>query len=241
MTNWQTLFLIVLATGAAISTWMVISRMPPERQVQQALLMIVTYTCAYLFARFYYVVFEASALPQNFFEAVDFQNGGLSAFGAIWGALIGFLLACGVQQRKPAPTLDEIAPALFSMAAFVCAARWLVDADLYRTYPDSMAAFLPRFILPVAYIKPPDVLLLATVVMAAAGWALEHYHHTFKTAGLKGNIAFTILVIFTAAMESIYGFLRLHPAYPYFVLTVCMLPLVSWILWFALGRKAEDR
>ena len=125
MSNAQTLFLVLLATGATISTWIVVRHIFLNQQIQQALFLVVIYSCAYLFSRFFYIAFEAAASPVHLSEALDYRSGGLSVFGAIWGAVIGFLLVCGVQQRKLFSALDTLAPAMFPMAAFGFA--WMVQ------------------------------------------------------------------------------------------------------------------
>jgi hypothetical protein len=239
MTNWQTLFLLTLATGASVGIWIAIVRLPPGKQIQQALLLLVVFACAYFGARFAYVCFEASSLPQSIMDAVDYRSGGLSVFGAIWGAVIGFLLACGVQQRQLAATLDEIACMILPMGTFILVARWLIDAALYRNYSPEMSAYLPQFILPVSTLKPPDFLLLAAALLVVLSWGLERHKSVLLFSGMKGNVAFTVLVLFLVGMESCYGFFRLRPGYPYFMAATVLLPLFSWILWFTLGRKGE--
>ncbi|MBI9050254.1 MAG: prolipoprotein diacylglyceryl transferase [Anaerolineaceae bacterium] len=239
MSNWQFLYIFTLATGVSVGIWLVIARTIPQRQISLAILILLVYTCAYLGAHFGYVFFEAAALPADFFEAVDYSTNGLSAFGGIWGGLIGFLLACGVQQRKPYQTLDEITIVLMTGGIFSLSARWLIDAALYRYYAPAMRIYLPDTAFPLSYIQPPDVLLLAAALMIVIAWSLETQPIFLRYVGLKGNIAFSALVLFWAAMESIYGYLRFHPFFLTFVLATILLLVLSWITWFWVGRKEE--
>jgi hypothetical protein len=239
MSNWQFLYIFLLATGVSVGIWLVIARTLPHRQINLAILILLVYTCAYLGAHFGYILFEASTLPENFIAALDYRINGLSAFGAIWGGVIGFLLACGVQQRKPFQTMDEINIVIMGAGIIGFSARWIVDAALYRNYPRQMRIFLPTTAFPIEYIQPPDILLLAVVLLIVIAWSLETQPLFLKYPGMRGNIAFSALVLFWAGLESIYGFLRFHPAFIWFVLATILLPVLSWITWFRVGRKEE--
>ena len=241
MSNWQFFYIFLLATGVSVGVWLVIARTLPHRQVKLAILILIMYTCAYLGAHFGYVFFETNILPENFFAVLDYRINGLSAFGAIWGGVIGFLLACGVQERKPFQTLDEIAIVIMTGGIFAFSARWVVDAALYRNYPADMRIYLPTTAFPIQYIQPPDVMLLAVVLMIVIAWSLENQPLFFKYPGLRGNIAFSILVLFWAGVESIYGFLRFHPYFPAFALATILLPVLSWGTWIWLGKKEKAR
>ena len=241
MSNWQFLYIFLLATGVSVGIWLVIARTVPHRQINLAILILIMYTCAYLGAHFGYVLFEANVLPENFFAALDYHINGLSSFGAIWGGAIGFLLACGVQQRKPFHTMDEINIVIMTAGIFGFSARWIVDAALYRNYAPEMSIYLPTTAFPIQYIQPPDIMLLAVVLLIVIAWSLENQTGLLKYPGLRGNIAFSVLVLFWAGLESIYGFLRFHPAFLWFVLGTILLPVLSWGTWFWVGRKEEAR
>lgn len=241
MSDWEFLYIFVLATGVSVGIWLVIAQTLPHRQVHLATLVLMMYTCAYLGAHFGFVLFEAHDLPENIFSTLDYRINGLSAFGALWGGMIGFLLACGVQDRKPFQTMDEIAIVIMTGGIFAFSARWVVDAALYRNYPAAMHIYLPTTAFPIDYIQPPDVLLLAAVLMIVIAWSLETQVMFLKYPGLRGNIAFSALVLFWAGVESIYGFLRLHPCFPAFALATILLPVLSWVTWFWIGKKEEAR
>lgn len=239
MRSWQFLYIFLLATGVSVGTWLVIARTLPHRQVNLAILILIIYTCAYLGAHFGYVLFEANTLPENVFAALDYRINGLSTFGAIWGGVIGFLLACGVQDRKPFQTLDEIAIAIMTSGIFAFAARWVIDAALYRNYSAEMHVYLPTTAFPIAYIQPPDGLLLVGVLMIVIAWSLETQPIFLKYPGLRGNIAFSTLVLFWAGTEFIYGFLHLHPYFLSFALATILLPMLSWGTWIWMGNKEK--
>jgi prolipoprotein diacylglyceryltransferase len=101
------------------------------------------FACAYIGARFAYVVFKAAKVPQNLLTEMDFFQGGLSGLGAIWGACCGFLLGSVVHQQNPYALLDEIAIMILPSGVFCLVARWLLDAALYRNFPADMVAYLP--------------------------------------------------------------------------------------------------
>jgi hypothetical protein len=239
MSSWQFLYIFLLATGVSVGIWLVIAHTLPHRQINLAILILIIYTCAYLGAHFGYVFFEANTLPENVLAALDYRINGLSMFGAIWGGVIGFLLACGVQDRKPFQTLDEIAIAILTSGIFTFAARWVIDAALYRKYPAEMRMYLPTTAFPIEYIQPPDSLLLAGVLMIVIAWSLETQPLFLKYPGMRGNIAFSTLVLFWAGTESIYGFLRLHPYFPVFALATILLPMLSWGTWIWMVKKEK--
>jgi hypothetical protein len=241
MTIGLSLYLLILASGASLGTWLVIARQKPERQTRNALILLVVYVFAYLGARMGYVLFEMETLPKDWALLLDFQSGGLSAFGALWGGLIGFFLSCLAQRRQPYEALDQVSAMLLPMVAFVCLARWTVDSALYRSYPASMKEFLPQSSFNFANLQPPDILLLSAVLLILISWALDGLKRIKKPAGLDGNLAFSILILTWAILESNYGFLRLHPAFTLFLSLTAALPIISWIVWLWLGRKAEAR
>jgi hypothetical protein len=241
MTNGLSLYLLILAGGASLATWLVIARQPPERQTRNGLLLLVVYVSAYVGARLGFVLFEMETLPQDWILLLDFQRGGLSAFGALWGGLIGFFLGCSAQRRQPYEALDQISAMVLPMTAFVCVARWTVDSALYRSYPVSMKDFLPQTSLGIANLQAPDILVLAAVLLILISWALDGLKRLKKPAGLDGNLAFTMLILFWAVLESSYGFLRLHPGFTLYLCLTAALPIISWIVWLWLGRKAEAR
>jgi hypothetical protein len=188
-----------------------------------------------------FVLFEMETLPKDWSLLLDFQNGGLSAFGALWGGLIGFFLGCLAERRQAYEALDQISAMILPMAAFVCVARWTVDSALYRSYPASMKDFLPQSSLGFASLQAPDILILSAVLLIFISWALDGLKRLKKPAGLDGNLAFSILILTWALLESNYGFFRLHPAFSLFLSLTAALPILSWIVWLWLGRKAEAR
>ncbi len=241
MSSGLSLYLLILASGGSLGIWLVIARQQPERQNRNALLLLVIYACAYLGARMGYILFEAETLPQAWTVLFDFRSGGLSAFGAIWGGLIGFFLGCLAQRCQPYDALDQISAMLLPLAAFVCTARWWVDSDLYRNYPSGMVDFLPQSTLTFANLQPPYILLLAAVCLILLSLVLDVLKRLKKPAGLDGNLAFSLLIFFWVILESNYGFFRFHPAFRLFIYLTAALPILAWIVWLWLGRKAEAR
>lgn len=241
MIHGLSLYLLILAGGASLATWLVIARQQPERQTRNGLLLLVVYASAYVGARLGFILFEMETLPQDWALLLDFQSGGLSAFGALWGGLIGFFLGCSAQRRQPYEAMDQISAMVLPMAAFACVARWTVDSTLYRTYPVGMKDFLPQSSWRFANLQAPDFLILAAVLLILISWALDGLKRLKKPAGLDGNLAFSILILFWALLESNYGFLRLHPAFTLYLSLTSALPIISWIVWLWLGRKAEAR
>jgi len=225
-----------------VGAWLVIVRQHPERQLHNASLLLVIYGFAYLGAHTGYAMFEAeSVVSQNMSSILDFRSGGLSAFGAIWAGLIGFFLGCAAQQRHPFEALDQIAVMLMPLAAFASAARWLVDAALYRQYPDSMTMYLPQSSFVIPSLPPPYILLLSAILLIVFAWLLGKSLYIHKIVGLFGNLAFTIVIGYWAILESNYGFFRFHPGFSLFLRLTLVLPILLWVLWLWLCRNPEGR
>jgi phosphatidylglycerol:prolipoprotein diacylglycerol transferase len=200
-------YTLLIGIGASLGIWRVYRTAPLEQRneyVNDGLLVqffiLIGARLGYVFLRWAYY----REIPARVFQ---FYDGGLSLWGAILGALLGFAVVLLISDRGIFQVADALTPMLPPLTICVWLASWLTGVAYGETLspqiwwalpgPDESGIVAPRF---------PLQLMAAVVVLFPFAW-LEIKQPFSGIIGMQASAS----VIFFAAILALFTLQRADP------------------------------